>query len=109
MAGKRLRVVQHWEHRDGFQATLCARTGRLPFPRSPINEAIFDTVEQAEEWCVAMIEENADRLGPFVNALIERYSGPVSVVELAANPLRRILPNSGGSVPSGSPSPPSPH
>jgi hypothetical protein len=43
---------------------------------------IFLTVEDAEEWCVDIMEENASRQGPFAIALIERYSGPVSVLDV---------------------------
>jgi hypothetical protein len=28
------------------------------------------------------MEENAARMGPFANALIHRYSGPISVIDL---------------------------
>jgi len=82
MAGKRLRVVQHWEHREGFQAIVCAVEGRLPFARSPMESPIYPTVESTVQWCVDIIEDNAARMGPFPKALIQRYSGPVSVIDL---------------------------
>jgi len=82
MAGKRLRVVQHWEHRNGFRAVVCATKGRLHFARSPIESPVYPTEEGAINWCIAIIEENAGRMGPFAKALIERYSGPVSVIDL---------------------------
>lgn len=79
----KLRVVQHYEHRDGFRATVCAwKGGRMRCPRSPIDSPIFPTREWAEQWCVAIIEENHARMGPLAIALIERYSGPVSVIEV---------------------------
>jgi hypothetical protein len=78
----RLRVVQHWEHRDGFRATVCAATGRLPFPRSPIESPIYPTVDGAVQWCIDIMEDNVCPMGPFAKALIERYSGPVSVMEI---------------------------
>ena len=81
MAG-RLRVLQHSEHRDGFQTIVCAATGRLHFARSPIDSPIYPTVEGAVKWCIDIMEENACRMGAFAKALIERYSGPVSVMKL---------------------------
>ena len=78
-----MRVIQRWEHRDGFQAIVCARKGRMHYARSPIDSPIFLTPEDAEDWCVDIIAENANRQGPFAMALIERYSGPVSMLDLA--------------------------
>lgn len=77
-----MRVIHRWEHRDGFQAIICARKGRMRYARSPIDSPIFLTVKEAEEWCVDIMAENADRQGPFAIALIERYSGPVSVLDV---------------------------
>ena len=79
----RLRVIQHYEHRDGFRATVCARKGgRMRFARSPIDSPVFPTREWAEQWCVAILEANHASAGPLAIALIERYSGPVSVMEI---------------------------
>jgi hypothetical protein len=78
-----MRVIQHYEHRDGFRAIVCAPKGRMHFARSPIDSPVFPTVDEAVHWAAGMIEENHARMGPFAKALIERYSGPVSVIELA--------------------------
>ena len=78
-----MRVLQHYEHREGFQATVCAwKGGRMHFPMSPTESPIFLTVQETEDWCVDIIEENAYRQGPVAIALIERYSGPVSIIEV---------------------------
>jgi hypothetical protein len=77
-----MRVIQHYEHRDGFPAIVCARNGRLHFARSPIDSPVFPTVDDAVNWSIDIIEENAARMGPFAKALIERYSRPVSVIEV---------------------------
>ena len=77
-----MRVIQRWEHRDGFQAIICARTGRMHYARSPIDSPIFQTLQDTIDWCVDIMEENAYRHGPFAKALIERYSGPVSVLDI---------------------------
>jgi hypothetical protein len=55
----------------------------MHYARSPIDSPIFLTPEDAEDWCVDIIAENANRQGPFAMALIERYSGPVSMLDLA--------------------------
>jgi hypothetical protein len=58
--------------------------GQRPFAfsRSPIETPIYPTVDGAVNWSIDIIEENAYRMGPFAKALIERYSGPVSVMDL---------------------------
>jgi hypothetical protein len=61
MAGKRPRGIQHYEHRDGFQAIVCAPKGRLHFARSPIESPIYPTVEGVVNWCVDIMEENPSR------------------------------------------------
>ena len=77
-----MRLIHRYEHRDGFQATVCARKGRMHYARSPIDSPIFLNLQDAEDWCVDIIAENAYRQGPFAMALIERYSGPVSVLDV---------------------------
>jgi hypothetical protein len=52
-----MRVIHRWEHRDGFQATICARKGRMQYARSPIDSPIFLTVEDAENWCGDIIPQ----------------------------------------------------
>ena len=54
----------------------------MHFPVSPTESPIFLTVQETEDWCVDIIEENAYRQGPVAIALIERYSGPVSVIDV---------------------------
>ena len=51
-----------------------------PCPRA--ERPIFLTLQETEDWCVDIMEENAYRQGPFAIALIERYSGPVSVLDI---------------------------
>jgi hypothetical protein len=76
-----MHVIQHYEHCDGFRATVCAwKGGRDGFPRSPIDSPLFPMSESAEQWCVAILQANHTRMGPLTIAVIERYSGPVSVM-----------------------------
>jgi hypothetical protein len=82
MAGTRLRVVQHWEHREGFRGTMRAREGRLPFPLAIVESPIYDEREYAQLWAFRMLVENAERMGPFAIATVAPYSGPVSVIEI---------------------------
>jgi hypothetical protein len=58
--------------------------GRLPFARSPIESPIYPSVEGAVNWSIDIIEENAYRMGPFAKAIIQRYSGPVSVIDIVS-------------------------
>jgi hypothetical protein len=46
-----MRLLQHYEHRDGFRAIVCAwKGGRMRFARSPIDSPVFPTREWAEDW-----------------------------------------------------------
>lgn len=77
-----MRVISRYEHRNGFRAIVRAREGQLPFARYVMESPIYDTRQGAMYWAAALIEENADRQGPFAIAIIEPYSGPVSVVTI---------------------------
>lgn len=77
-----MRVIQHYEYREGFRAIVCAPKGRMRFARSPIDSPVFPTREWAEQWCIDIIVANYKSMGPFAKALIEPYSGPVSVMEI---------------------------
>lgn len=74
-----MRVISRMEHRDGFQAFIYPREGTLPFAWTPIDSAVYETREDAQNLAVAMIVEMHDRLGPFCIALIKPFSGMVSV------------------------------
>ena len=75
---KRIRVIQHYERREGFQAMVCAwKGGRMRFPHSPIDSPIFPALEWAEQWCVDVIAASHASMGPLAIALSERYSGTV--------------------------------
>jgi len=55
----------------GTAAVVCGTKGRLHFARSPIESPVYPTEEGAISWCIAIIEENAARMGPSAKALIE--------------------------------------
>jgi hypothetical protein len=48
-----------------------------------IDGPICETRDEAAHWAANIIEENALRNGPFAIAVIEPYSGPISMMKIA--------------------------
>jgi hypothetical protein len=78
-----MRVVSHYEHRTGFRAIVRVPEGQLHFARYVIDGPICETRDEAAHWAANIIEENALRNGPFAIAVIEPYSGPISMMKIA--------------------------
>lgn len=62
---------------------MCAPERRLHFVSSPIESPIYPTAEATSIGVsIFILEENAAHMGPFAKAIIQRYSGPVSVIDV---------------------------
>lgn len=61
----------------GYRPAVYAREGRMLGIRQPLDGPVFDTVEEAEQWCMdAMIDHYDRRLG-MSDARIEPFKGMV--------------------------------
>jgi len=45
--------------------------------RNPFDGPVFETLEESEEWCIAVIEEHDYRCSGFCDATIEPFEGMV--------------------------------
>ena len=61
----------------GYRPAVYARVGRMLGIRQPLDGPVFDTVEEAEQWCMdAMIDHYDRRLG-MSDARIELFKSMV--------------------------------
>ena len=66
----------------GYAPIVKAREGRLFFARSPVDGPIFETRQEAENWCIEIIIENDYRGGPLAEAIVRPFKGKVSTLEV---------------------------
>jgi len=77
-----MRLKHRYKFMEGYAPVLQAREGRLFFARSPVDGPIFETRQEAQDWCIHVIIETDYRGGPFAEATIHPFTGKVSTLEI---------------------------
>jgi len=61
----------------GFRPPVYAREGLTWGMRNPFDGPVFETVEEAEQWCIAVIDEHDYRCDSPADATIHPFKGLV--------------------------------
>ena len=62
----------------GYRPVVRAREGRMFGIRHPLDGPVFQTAQDAEHWCIAVMTSHYDRGLGMSDAHIERFKGMVS-------------------------------
>ena len=73
----------------GYRPVVRAREGRMFGIRHPLDGPIFQTAQDAEYWCVAVMISHYDRGLGMSDASIERFQGMVSSYDPPSSGLLR--------------------
>ena len=75
-----MRPKHRYKPMEGFAPVVKAREGRLYFG------PIFATRQEAQDWCLHIIIDNAERGGPLAEATLRPFKGMVSTLEIEPDP-----------------------